>query len=143
MGTKMALTYAILTLAYLEENLYEIIGKKYGNDVKGEFTKSWKKYFYDCFILLKCPWGGINELHNLRQNLNPKIKFTIEHISKERPFLDTLIKNVNGRIIIDIYHKPTDIQQYLKFNSHHPPNCIKATPYTLVRTIHTIIMDKT
>ena len=28
MGTKMAPTYATLTLAYLEENLYEIIGKK-------------------------------------------------------------------------------------------------------------------
>ena len=28
MRTKMAPTYATLTLAYLEENLYEIIGKK-------------------------------------------------------------------------------------------------------------------
>ena len=27
MGTKMAPTYATLTLAYLEENLFEIIGK--------------------------------------------------------------------------------------------------------------------
>ena len=28
MGTKIAPTYATLTLAYLEENLYKIIGKK-------------------------------------------------------------------------------------------------------------------
>ena len=34
MGTKMASTYATLTLAYLEENLYEIIGEKYGEDIK-------------------------------------------------------------------------------------------------------------
>ena len=34
MGTKMALTYAAITLVYLEENLYEIIDKKYGNDIK-------------------------------------------------------------------------------------------------------------
>ena len=27
MGTKMVPTYATLTLAYLEQNLYEIIGK--------------------------------------------------------------------------------------------------------------------
>ena len=40
MGTKMAPTYATLTLAYLKENLYEIIGKKYSNDIKEEFTKS-------------------------------------------------------------------------------------------------------
>ena len=39
MGTKMAPTYATLTLTYFEENLNEIIDKKYGNDIK-EFTKS-------------------------------------------------------------------------------------------------------
>ena len=50
MGTKMAPTYATLTLEYLEENLYEIIGKKYGNDIKEDFTKSWKRYLDDCFI---------------------------------------------------------------------------------------------
>ena len=49
MGTKMAPAYATLTLAYLEENLYEIIGKKYGNDIKEEFTKSWKRNWDDCF----------------------------------------------------------------------------------------------
>ena len=35
----MAPTYSTLTFAYLEENLYEIIGKKYG-DIKVEFTNS-------------------------------------------------------------------------------------------------------
>ena len=68
MGTKMVPTYTTLTLAYLEENLYEIIGKKYGNNIKGEFTKSWKRYLDDCFIFWKCLSGDINELHNLLQN---------------------------------------------------------------------------
>ena len=35
MGTKMAPTYATLTLAYLEENLHEIIGKN--------LATTWKK----------------------------------------------------------------------------------------------------
>ena len=43
METKMAPTYTTLTLAYLEENLYKIIDKKYGNDIKEEFIKSWKR----------------------------------------------------------------------------------------------------
>ena len=68
------------------------------------------------------------------------MKFTMEHSLKELPFLD--IKNVNGQIITDIYHKPTDTQQYLLFGSHHPKNCIKSTPYTLTRRIHTIITDR-
>ena len=53
MGTKMAPTYATLTLAYSEESLHEIIGKKYGNDKKEEFTKSCTRYLDDCFIFWK------------------------------------------------------------------------------------------
>ena len=140
MGTKMTPTYTTLTVAYLEENLYEIIGKKYGNDIKEGFTKSWERYLDGCFIFWKCPWGDINELHNLLQDLHPKIKFTMEHSSKELPFLDILIKNVNGQIITDIYYKLTDTQ--LHFKSHHHKNCIKSIPYTLARKIHTIITDK-
>ena len=71
----------------------------------------------------------------LLQNLHPKIKFTMEHSSKELPFLDILIKNVNGQIIIDLYHKPT-IPPLQK----SPPqkNCIKSILYTLARRIYII-----
>ena len=50
----------------------------------------------------------------------PKIKSTMEHSSKELLFLEIFIKNLNGQIITDIYHKPIDTQQYLNFISHHP-----------------------
>ena len=86
--------------------------------------------------------GDINELHKLLQNLHPKIKFTVEHSLKELPFLDILLKNVNDKIITNIYHKSTDTQQYLHFRSHHSKNCIKSIPYSLARRIHTIITDK-
>ena len=58
----------------------------------------------------------------------------MEHSFKELPFLDILFENENGQIIIDIYHKPKDNQQYLHFNSHHPQNCIKSILYTLAPT---------
>ena len=138
----MAPTYATQTLAYLEKNLYKIIGKKYSNNIKGELTKSWKRYLHDCFIFWKCQWGDINKLYNLLQNLHLKIKFTMEHSSNKLPFLDTLIKNENGQIIRDIYHKPTDTHKYLTFNSHHPQNCIKSIPYTLAHKICTTITNK-
>ena len=86
MGTRMAPTYATLTLAYLEENPYEIIGKKYSQDIKEKVTKSWKWSLDDCFLFCKCPGRDINELHNLLPNLHPKIKFTMKHSSKELPF---------------------------------------------------------
>ena len=111
-------------------------------NIKEEFTKSWKRYLDDCFIFWKCPWGNVNELHNLLQNPHPKIKFTMKHSSKELPFLDILIKNVNGQIITDIYHKSRDTQQYLLFKSHHPKNGIKSIPYTLAHRIHTSMTDE-
>ena len=66
----------------------------------------------------------------------------MEHSLKELPFLDILIKNVNGQIITDIYHKPTDTQQYLHFRIHHTQNCITSIPYVLARRIYTINTDK-
>ena len=92
MGTKMAPTHATLSLGYFEENQYEIIGKKYGNTIKEEFTKSWKRYLDNCFIFWKCQWGDITKLPNPIPNLSPQIKFTMEHSSKELPFLDILKK---------------------------------------------------
>ena len=83
-----------------------------------------------------------NNKQKLLQKQHPKKKFTMEHSQKELPFLDFLIKNVNGKIITGIYHKPTDPQQYLHFRSHHPKNCIKSIPCTLARKMHTIITDK-
>ena len=54
MGTKIAPTYATLTQTYLEENLYEIIGKNYGNNIKEEFTKSMKRWLLP---ILEMPMG--------------------------------------------------------------------------------------
>ena len=88
----MAPIYSTVNLAYLEESLYEIIGKKYRNDIKEEFTKSWKRYLDDCFLFWKYLWGDNNELLNQLQNVYPKIKFSMEHSSKELPFLDILTK---------------------------------------------------
>ena len=106
----MAPTYSTLILAYLGESLYEIIDKNYCNDIKEEFIKSWKRYLDDCFKFWKCPYGNINELLNLLQNLHSKIKFTMEHISEELSFLDILIKNVYDQMIIYIYHIRGNLQ---------------------------------
>ena len=40
----------------------------------------------DSFKFWKCIWGNINDLHNILQNLYPKIQFTVEHSSKDYHF---------------------------------------------------------
>ena len=53
----MAPTYATLTLAYLEENLYEIIGKKYANDIKRRIYQIMEKIFGWLLHILEMPIG--------------------------------------------------------------------------------------
>ena len=65
MGTKMAPTYDTRILTFLEENLFEILGKKYNENMKREFTKSCKRYLDDCFIVWNCIWGNFNDLYNI------------------------------------------------------------------------------
>ena len=55
----------------------------------------------------KCSQSHINDLHNLLQNLHPKINLTKEYNLKELPFLNILIKNQNELIITNLYLNPT------------------------------------
>ena len=142
MGTKMAPTYATLTLAFLEETLYRNIKEKYGNEIERDFKNGWKRYLDDCFIFWEQKWGDITDLFSLLQNLHPNIDFTMEQSNEEIPFLDILMKkDNNGTITTDIYRKPTDSQKYLHFRSHHPNNCRKSLPLMLARRICTIVTD--
>ena len=86
--------------------------------------------------------GNIYDLHNLLQDLHPKIKFTIEHSHKKLKILGILQKNENGQVIIDIYHKFTVTQQYLSFKSHHSQNCMKFIPCTLAHRICSRVSNK-
>ena len=59
----MSPTYAVVTLAYLEENLYEIISEKYGNNLK-EFMNHFK------FILVSASYFGNNHVETSKNYTN-------------------------------------------------------------------------
>ena len=54
--------------------MHEIIVKKC-NNIKQNLLDSGKRYVDDSFMFWKCLWGNTDDLHDLIQNLNPKIKF--------------------------------------------------------------------
>jgi hypothetical protein len=63
MGTKMAPTYATLTLGFIETQLYERFKEKYGQDEKENFVKLFKRFLDDCFL----PWApGRRQKQNSR-----------------------------------------------------------------------------
>lgn len=51
MGTKMAPTYATLTLGYLEEKMYKEINRLFNEETEMYITKHWKRNLDDCFIV--------------------------------------------------------------------------------------------
>ena len=61
---------------------------------------------------------------------------------KELPFLDILIKNIEGHIETDIYSKPTDAKQYLLFSSAHPKHTKTNLPFSLARRTCAIVSEK-
>ena len=55
--------------------------------------------------------------------------------SESIPFLDTLSTIKDGKIITDLYRKPTDRCQYLLTSSCHPPHVTNNIPYSLALRI--------
>ena len=51
------------------------------------------------------------------------------------PFLDTILTIEEGKIIVDLYKKPTDRNQYLLTSSCHPAHCVENIPFSLALRI--------
>jgi hypothetical protein len=142
MGTKMAPTYAILVMAFLEEKMYTIIKQIYNNDdISNQIIKSWIRYIDDCFILWKESYGDISNLKQILESLHPSISFTMEADDKELHFLDVKIYIENNKLETDIFHKITDSRSYVPFTSAHPKHVLLNIPYTLAKRIYMIVSN--
>ena len=131
MGTPMAPSIANLFMGWLEERILA--------DSPVHIDKDFWKRFIDDIILL---WTGTDEqlksFENFINSYHPTIKFTIEASLVERPYLDILVKLVDGFIHTDLYTKPTDAHAYLHFSSCHPRHCKENIPYSQMLRIRRI-----
>lgn len=141
MGTKFAPNYATLVLGYLETKLYRIIQEKYDSNFSEFIQKTFKRYLDDCFLIWNKSKGEIDDFHKILNSLNTNINFTLETNALELPFLDILVKRLDGKIVTDIFYKPTDSKQYLEYFSCHPRHIKNNVPYNLARRICSIVVD--
>ena len=66
-------------------------------------------------------------------NYHPTIQFTHTLNKNEIAFLDTIVyRSPTHRIYIRIYHKPTDLKQYLHHHSANPRSEKESVPYGLL-----------
>ena len=112
MGTKLAPSYANIFMGELESKMLR--------------TAPYQPYVYlryidDIFII----WTGtemqLQAFYNHCNQFHKSIKFTIEYSTEKITFLDTVVhRNNDGKIVFDLYGKPTDKHCYLHFDSNHP-----------------------
>ena len=92
MGTKMAPTYATLTMGFIETQLHERFKEKYGQDEKENFVKLFKRFLDDCFLPWQKTEAELEELHKMLNSLHPKMQFTMEYDHKKLTFLGTTLQ---------------------------------------------------
>lgn len=111
MGTKMAVMYAIQTVAKLEQDFL---------DTQTLLPLVWWRFIDDIFTLWT--WGA-DLLHEFLEELNqfhPTLKFTAEFSEDTVNFLDVKILKIGKKLHTSLYTKPTDAHLYLDYSSCHP-----------------------
>ena len=122
--------------------MYEDTTTKFGEEIDRYIKENWLRYLDDCYIKWIIGEEGLKQFHVFLNYLNPNIKFTIKHSTKQQAFLNILVKKNNDILTTDINYKATDCIQYLDFTSNHLRHIKKNIPYNLARRMCTIVDDE-
>jgi len=97
-------------------------------------------YRYVDDIILTATLDSFDLILHVFNAQHSRLQFTIE-IERDRriSFLDLTFINKNGKLIFDIFHKPTFSGRYLSYYSHHPVNHKKGVIFGYDRQNHPFI----
>jgi hypothetical protein len=113
----------------------------YANNTMGDFENKhvytyhtqpivYYRFIDDIFII----WThGREALDLFIDHLNSRsatIKFTSEISQTKVTFLDTLVTIEDDQLVTNLYCKPTDSHNYLRYNSAHPQRCKDSIPFS-------------
>ena len=144
MGQKPAPDVANIVMATLDVLIKDCARKLFTTTTAVKF---YKRFLDDIFMIFK---GSCSDLHKFLKHVNmlhPSLKFTMEHSKTKNncdcdckpltkiPFLDTQCEIEDGKIIVDLYKKPTDRNMYLLTSSCHPSSVTENIPYSLALRI--------
>ena len=155
MGSKPAPPYANIFMAKIDSKIKEI-ARKFQENGQSEI-QLFKRFLDDIFLIFLGSLKKLHEFFTEINNIHPTIKFTMSHTtpiteqqdpscpctpSESIPYLDTSCKIKQGKIITDLYRKPTDQNQYLLTSSCHPLECLESIPFSLSLRIRRICMEE-
>jgi hypothetical protein len=145
MGTKVAPSYANLTLAYLEEEiLYPRIERVFGITAASYFKESYNRFLDDCFLIWKNSLGSAVNINNCLNDMHQNLSYTMETSKNNKiDFLDLTIEiNKEFEIETDIHYKETDSHQYLNYYSCHPKHTKNNIPYNLMSRVASFVTNE-
>ena len=149
MGPRHAPHFADIFMARKIDPKIKAIFRKYvqGQD---DFLKRFLDDLFKLFI------GTTQDLHKIFEEMNkihPSIKFTMSHTTNRDEdistrctcpnkdsvqYLDTSCQIIEGKIIFDLFKKPTDRNMYLLPSSCHPPHQHQNIPFSLAMRINRV-----
>ena len=147
MGSRPIPSYANIFMANRIDKHILHIFKKFQTS-EGMKLILFKRFLDDLFFII-C--GKSKDLHTIFDEINmihPAIKLTMNHttidnekdpcscdILSEIPYLDVNLSLKEGKIVTDLYKKPTDRNQYLLPSSCHADHTVKSIPFSLALRI--------
>ena len=134
MGTPAAVVGANLVVAFLEIKMFQIMPQLYPKDFVDFIIRSYFR-FLDDIIHQWLDHFDIHELYELINSLDSDITFEMNEIATSADFLDITIKTEEDRLLFNVYHKPTNAFNYLKFTSCHPKHTKENIALSLGRRI--------
>eukprot|EP00061_Rhincodon_typus_P016959 g45440.t1 len=121
-GTCMGPSYACLFVLFVEQFLF--------HNYTGTIPHLFLHYIDDCINAASCSQKELEQFNNFANNFHSALKFTWTISDTSLPFLDLSVSISGNRLITDIYFKPTDSHNYLKYTSSQPTSCKNAIPYS-------------
>ena len=122
MGTRVAPSYANTFMGWFEDQYVYTYTPE---------PKVWKRFIDDIFVIWTHGIDSLNQFIHHLNNCLPSIKFEADLSTTEIHFLDVTVSlDKQHNIKTDLYTKPTDSHNYLKYNSAHPRHCRDGIPYS-------------
>ena len=150
MGSKPAPHVANIFLARKVDEAIKKISLKYGKDA----LRVLKRFLDDLFLVFTGTTTQLHEMFNEMNEIHPNIKFTMSHTKPSHgqnececsnldsiPFLDTSCTIKEGKIVLDLYRKPSDRNKYLLPDSCHPQTVVENIPLALSMRITRICSE--
>ena len=136
-GSKMGKNYACTFMGLWEEEVEEKARKELG-----KVPRWWKRFVDDVFGIWRGTQEEFEEFVKLCNGHEERIKVTYEICQNEAIFLDVMVKRKEGgKMVTELYVKPTDRTRYLHKDSDHPQHVKEGIAKGQARRLRRVCSD--